>query len=56
MTTIIGFASMMLASHRGIFSLGFVLAIGLLLTMLACWTVLPACLEIRQQFREREKS
>jgi len=51
LTTIIGFASMMLASHRGIFSLGFVLAAGLTLTMLACWTVLPAWLELRQQRR-----
>ncbi len=47
-TTMIGFAAMMLARHRGIQSLGFVLTVGLALTLLACWTVVPACLRLRQ--------
>lgn len=45
-TTMIGFGSMLLVRHRGIASLGFVLAVGIGLTMLACWTVMPALLEL----------
>ena len=48
-TTIIAFASMLLARHRGIQSLGFVLAVGLALTLLACLTILPAALELRRR-------
>jgi hypothetical protein len=43
----IGFGSLMISSHRGMVSLGFVMATGILLTMLACWLVLPAWLELR---------
>ena len=46
-TTMIGFGSMMFASHRGIASLGFVMMTGIGLTMLACWTVVPAWLSWR---------
>ena len=49
MTTIIGFGTMIFASHRGISSLGFVLATGILMTMLSCWTVVPAWLELRRR-------
>ncbi len=52
-TTMIGFAAMMLARHRGIASLGFVLTVGLGLTLLACWTVVPAWLRLRQIKRQR---
>ena len=48
-TAMIGFGTLMLASHRGIRSLGFVLATGIGLTMLACWLVMPACLELRRR-------
>ncbi len=48
LTTMIGFACMMLAEHRGIRSLGFALSVGVLLTMFACWTVMPAWLTLRQ--------
>jgi predicted RND superfamily exporter protein len=54
LTTIVGFLTMVFASHRGIASLGFVLTIGLSLTLLACLTVMPAALEIRQRRRERK--
>jgi hypothetical protein len=50
LTTMIGFGAMMLASHRGIRSLGFVLAVGIGLTMIACLTVMPSCLELRRRF------
>jgi len=47
LTTMIGFGSMMFANHRGIASLGFVMTIGIGLTLLACWSVVPAWLEFR---------
>lgn len=50
-TTVIGFACMMIASHRGIQSLGFVLSVGVLMTMFACWIVMPAWLRLRQMSR-----
>ena len=53
-TTMIGFGSLMMASHRGIRSLGFILAAGIGLTMLACWFVMPACLELRARKAERQ--
>ncbi|MEM6333155.1 MAG: MMPL family transporter [Planctomycetota bacterium] len=48
-TTIIGFGALMTASHRGIAGLGFVMSLGILLTLGACCYVLPAILEVRQR-------
>lgn len=53
LTSVISFAMMTLSSHRGIASLGFVLAVGLTMTMLACWTVMPAWLEMRLRSKRR---
>jgi hopanoid biosynthesis associated RND transporter like protein HpnN len=53
LTTIIGFACLMTASHRGIASLGFVMATGIAMTLLACLTIMPALLELRTRRRER---
>lgn len=47
LTTIIGFAALLVAHHRGIASLGLTLAMGMLLTMAVCLTVMPSVLEIR---------
>jgi predicted RND superfamily exporter protein len=47
LTTIIGFGCMLLAEHRGIRSLGFVMGVGLGVTLLACYCVLPAILRLR---------
>ena len=47
LTTMIGFGCLLLAQHRGIRSLGFVMVIGLGMTLLACYTVLPAVLRWR---------
>ena len=47
-TTMIGFGSMMLAEHRGIRSLGFVMLAGLGVTLLACYIVLPPLLRLRR--------
>ena len=54
LTTMIGFGAMILARHRGISSLGTVLTVGIGLTILACWTVMPAWLELRW-FRDTNK-
>ncbi|MFG0250570.1 MAG: MMPL family transporter, partial [Phycisphaeraceae bacterium JB051] len=54
LTTVIGFACMMLASHRGIRSLGFVVSLGLVLTLLSCWTVMPAWLVLTQRIRAKK--
>jgi hopanoid biosynthesis associated RND transporter like protein HpnN len=56
MTTVIGFACMMLAEHRGIRSLGFVVSLGLTLTLLSCWTVMPAWLVLTQRIRTHSKA
>ena len=55
LTTIVGFGTMMLARHRGIASLGFVLSVGILLTLLACLIVMPAILKLRLD-RRRAKN
>jgi predicted RND superfamily exporter protein len=49
LTTMVGFGTMILAHHRGIASLGFVLTAGMGLTLLACCTTLPAWLEVRRR-------
>ncbi len=43
-TTMVGFGSLMVASHRGIFSLGFLLSVGVGSILVASLTVLPALL------------
>ena len=48
-TTAIGFGTLMIAEHRGIQSLAIVMVVGLGLTLVACWTVLPCVLRLRQQ-------
>jgi hopanoid biosynthesis associated RND transporter like protein HpnN len=48
-TTIIGFGSLLIADHRGIASLGLTLAMGVGFTLLACWTLMPAWLELRER-------
>ena len=48
-TTAIGFGSLMLAEHRGVRSLAIVMVVGLLTTLIAAWTLLPAVLRLRQK-------
>lgn len=55
LTTIIGFASMMIAHHRGIISLGLVLAVGVGLTLIACLVIMPAVLELLTRWRMRNE-
>jgi len=47
LTTVIGFGCMALAQHRGIRGLGLTMVIGLVITLAACYTVLPAILRLR---------
>ncbi len=47
LTTVIGFGSMALAQHRGIRGLGITMAIGLTITLIVCYTMLPAILRLR---------
>ncbi|MEK9627926.1 MAG: MMPL family transporter [Nitrospinota bacterium] len=46
LTTIIGFGSMMVADHYGVFSLGLVLSLGVLCCLVASITFLPALLKL----------
>jgi hypothetical protein len=47
LTTVVSFGALSLASHRGIASLGIMLAIGMLLTLFANLVVLPALIALR---------
>ncbi len=49
LATLLGFGGMMLARHRGMQSLGFVLTLGMAMTLLACLTVMPAWLSLRKK-------
>lgn len=46
LTNMVGFGSLMLASHRGLFSVGLVLTIGVACTLFVSLTTLPAILSI----------
>ncbi|MBC8097548.1 MAG: MMPL family transporter [Akkermansiaceae bacterium] len=53
LTTIAGFGSLILAKHRGIHSLGAVMAVGVTTCMIAALTFLPALLNLMQR-RDRK--
>ena len=50
LTTIAGFGSLIIADHRGIRSLGWVMAVGTATCMIASMTLLPALLTLRERF------
>ncbi|WP_432800326.1 MMPL family transporter [Poriferisphaera sp. WC338] len=52
-TTMIGFGSLMVSSHRGMQGLGFVMMLGIGMTLMACWIMMPTCLELRTRRREK---
>lgn len=56
LTTIAGFASLLLAEHRGIESLGLVMAVGVATCLLAGLTVLPALLNVLLRRNHPEKN
>ncbi len=45
-TTMVGFGSLMIASHQGIFSLGLLLTLGSLCGLVAALVVLPVLLQL----------
>jgi predicted RND superfamily exporter protein len=49
LTTLIGFACLLVAEHRGIRSLGFVVVAGQASMLVACYTILPAVLALRRK-------
>jgi hopanoid biosynthesis associated RND transporter like protein HpnN len=51
LTTIVGFGSLMLAHHRGIFGLGLLLTMGTVASLLAALVVLPVLLRMVRQIR-----
>jgi uncharacterized protein len=51
LTAIAGFGSLVLAKHRGIHSLGVVMAMGIALCMIAALTFLPAFLNLLRRWR-----
>ncbi|KAB2668720.1 MAG: MMPL family transporter [Verrucomicrobia bacterium] len=53
LTTIAGFGSLILADHRGIRSLGWVMAVGTATCMIAALTLLPAILTLRERWQAR---
>ena len=55
LTTIAGFGSLIIADHRGIRSLGWVMAVGTATCMVAAMTLLPALLTLRERFRSKSK-
>jgi predicted RND superfamily exporter protein len=49
LTTIVGFGSLMLADHRGIFGLGLLLTLGTAASLIASLIVLPVLLRLGQR-------
>ena len=53
LTTILGFGTLMIASHRGLASLGLILTLGVTCCMLTALVFLPALLSVRRQAVEK---
>lgn len=53
LTTVVGFGSLMMAAHRGLFSLGLVLTVGVVSCMVVAVVLLPAMLVFVSQARKR---
>jgi hopanoid biosynthesis associated RND transporter like protein HpnN len=51
LTTIVGFGSLMIAHHRGVFGLGLLLTLGMVMSLIASLVVLPVFLRLVQQMR-----
>jgi uncharacterized protein len=55
LTTIVGFGSLMLAHHQGIFGLGLLLTLGMVTSLLAALIVLPVLLRLVRRMRGARK-
>lgn len=53
LTTVVGFGSLMMAAHRGLFSLGLVLTVGVVSCMIVAVVLLPAMLVFVSHARKR---
>ncbi len=51
LTTIVGFGSLMIAHHRGVFGLGLLLTLGTVTSLIAALAVLPVLLRMVEQMR-----
>jgi hypothetical protein len=51
LTTIVGFGSLMIAHHRGVFGLGLLLTLGMVTSLIAALAVLPVLLRMVEQMR-----
>jgi hopanoid biosynthesis associated RND transporter like protein HpnN len=56
LTTIVGFGSLMVARHRGIFGLGLLLTLGMVTSLIAALVVLPVLLRLVQRMREARRA
>ena len=56
LTNIVGFGSLMLSSHRGIFSLGLVVAVGVVCLWVASVTTLPSLLALLGRSRRADRA
>jgi hypothetical protein len=56
LTTIVGFGSLMVARHRGIFGLGLLLTLGMVASLIAALVVLPVLLRQVQAMREARRA
>ena len=56
LTTIVGFGSLLMADHRGIFGLGLLLTLGTVASLVASLVVLPVLLRMVQQMRDARRA
>jgi predicted RND superfamily exporter protein len=56
LTTVVGFGSLMIAHHRGVFGLGLLLTLGTAMSLFAALIVLPVFLRLVQQMRAERRS
>src|SRR4029077_7024202 len=56
LTTILGFGTLMIASHRGLASLGLILTLGVTCCMLTALVFLPALLSFRRQIASQSQN
>jgi len=56
LTTIVGFGSLMIAHHRGVFGLGLLLTLGMVTSLIASLVVLPVLLRMVDQMRTARRA
>jgi predicted RND superfamily exporter protein len=56
LTTIVGFGSLMVAHHRGVFGLGLLLTLGMVTSLIAALVVLPVLLKLATEVRAARRA